>query len=131
MPWYYVIILWIFYSFNFGPSVVILKNYVIKKSFKISTAYDIWFSTYRPSNLMITADCALVLVFINFLWAVYDKTHLSNVAELTSIHNVYTLQQRTCCALDYTSLYIFYNCLIYLQVFTSNTTLLIPHLCSI
>ena len=42
------------------------------KSFKISTAYDVWFSRYRPSNLMITADFALVLVFRNFLWAVYD-----------------------------------------------------------
>ena len=41
------------------------------KSFKISTAYDAWFSRYHPSNWMITADFALLLVFINFLWAVY------------------------------------------------------------
>ena len=41
------------------------------KSFKISTAYDIWFLRYRRSNLMITADFALVVVFIKCLWAVY------------------------------------------------------------
>ena len=40
------------------------------KSFKISTFYDVWFSRYRPSNMKLTTDSALVLVFINFLWAV-------------------------------------------------------------
>ena len=40
------------------------------KSFNISTAYDIWVSRYRPSNLMLATDSALALVFINFLWAV-------------------------------------------------------------
>ena len=43
------------------------------KSFKISTACDIWFSRYRHLNLMIHADFSLVLVFIIFLWAVYMK----------------------------------------------------------
>ena len=38
------------------------------KSFKISTAYDVWFSRYRPSSLMLTTVFALVLVLINFLW---------------------------------------------------------------
>ena len=41
------------------------------KSFKTSTAYDVWFSRYRPSNLMITADFVMVLAFANFSWAVY------------------------------------------------------------
>ena len=41
------------------------------KSFKISTVYDVWFSRYHPSHLMIIPDFALVLVFLNFLWAVY------------------------------------------------------------
>ena len=46
-----------------------LKRPYDKKSFNISTAYDVRFSRYRPSNV-ITEDFALVLVFINFLWAV-------------------------------------------------------------
>ena len=37
------------------------------QSFKISTAYDGWFSRYRSSNLLITADFALMLMFIKFL----------------------------------------------------------------
>ena len=41
------------------------------KYFKISTAYDVWFSRYRPSNMKLATDSALVLLFINFLWAVY------------------------------------------------------------
>ena len=41
------------------------------KYFKISTAYDVWFSRHRPSNMKLVTDSALVLVFINFLWAVY------------------------------------------------------------
>ena len=40
------------------------------KSFKIATAYAVWFSRYRPSNLLITADFALLLVFIIFMWVV-------------------------------------------------------------
>ena len=39
--------------------------------FKISTAYDVWFSRYRLSKMKLATDSALVLVFINFLWAVY------------------------------------------------------------
>ena len=41
------------------------------KSFKISTAYEVWFSRYRPSSMKFVTNSALVLVFINFLWAVY------------------------------------------------------------
>ena len=41
------------------------------KSVKISAAHDLWFSRYRPSNMKLATDSALVLVFINFLWAVY------------------------------------------------------------
>ena len=41
------------------------------KSFKISAAYDVWLSIYRPSNMKLAAVSALALVFINFLWAVY------------------------------------------------------------
>ena len=44
------------------------------KSVKISAAHDLWFSRYRPSNMKLATDSALVLVFINFLWAVYDFT---------------------------------------------------------
>ena len=36
------------------------------KSIKISTAYDIWFSRYRHSNLMFPAESLLLLVFIIF-----------------------------------------------------------------
>ena len=46
--------------------------------FKILTAYDVGFSRYRPSNLKLATDSALVLVFINFLGAVYVQlTHFS------------------------------------------------------
>ena len=62
--WYYVMI----YGYFFWCS---LKGPCDTKSFKISTAYDVWFLRYRPSNLVITADFAMVLVFINLLWAVY------------------------------------------------------------
>ena len=40
-----------------GPCVI--------KSFKILTPYNIWFARYRPSDVLIPADFALVLVFIN------------------------------------------------------------------
>ena len=40
-------------------------------SFKISTAYDVPFLRYRPSNLILTTDSMLVLVFVNLLWAMY------------------------------------------------------------
>ena len=36
------------------------------KSVKFSTAYDVWFSRYRPSNLVLTTDSALVLAFVDF-----------------------------------------------------------------
>ena len=55
------------------------------KSFKISTAYDVWFSKYRPSNLVINANFAQVVVFINFVWAVYVPA---------VIHNNYTYDKR-------------------------------------
>ena len=51
MPWYYVMILGVIYSFYFGPWVILLYDHVIQKSVKISTAYDVWFSRYRPSNI--------------------------------------------------------------------------------
>ena len=41
------------------------------KTFQISTAYDVWFSRYRHSSLMVAPGSALVIVFINFLWTVY------------------------------------------------------------
>ena len=41
------------------------------KSCKISTAFDVWFSRYRPCNMKLSTDTAVVLVFINFLAAVY------------------------------------------------------------
>ena len=47
------------------------------KSFKISTVYDIWFSRYRPSNMKLATHSALVLVFINFLWAVYGRRQIA------------------------------------------------------
>ena len=43
------------------------------KTWKISTAYDVWFSRYWPSNMELATDSVLVLVFINFLWAMYIK----------------------------------------------------------
>ena len=39
------------------------------KSVKIPTA-DVWFPRYLPWNFTLTMEFALVLVFINFLWAV-------------------------------------------------------------
>ena len=75
MPWYDVMILWVICSFCFGPCVILLKWFCDIKSFKISTAYDVWFSRYRPSNLMLATDTdsAQVLMFINVLWVVYFK----------------------------------------------------------
>ena len=43
------------------------------KYFKISTAYGVWFSRCRHPNMTLATDSALVLVFINFLWAVYMR----------------------------------------------------------
>ena len=43
------------------------------KSLKILTAYDVWFSRYQPTNMKLATDSVLVIVFINFLWAVYIK----------------------------------------------------------
>ena len=59
-------------SFLFWTMWCSFKGPCDVKSFKISTAYNVWFSRYRPLNLMITANFALVLVFIYFLWAVYE-----------------------------------------------------------
>ena len=53
------------------------------KSFKVSTAYDVWFSRYRHSNLMLATDSALVLVFINTLWALYIYRIMYVLAWLT------------------------------------------------
>ena len=46
---------------------------------KISTAYDVLFSRYRPSNMKLATDVAMVLVFINFLWAVYSGVQCKEV----------------------------------------------------
>ena len=42
------------------------------KSLKILTAYDVWFLRYQSSNMKLATDSALVIVLINFLWAVYE-----------------------------------------------------------
>ena len=68
MPWYYAIISWPIYWFVLKH---VCKRLCDIKSSKISTAYDVWFSRYRPSNLMLAKETSPVLVFINFLWAVY------------------------------------------------------------
>ena len=56
MPWHYVIILWVAHPFYFGAWVLYWKT----------TAYNVWFSRSRPSNLMFTTGFALVLVFVTF-----------------------------------------------------------------
>ena len=40
-------------------------------SLNVSIAYNVSFPRYRPSNLMFTTDFAPMLVFENFLWAMY------------------------------------------------------------
>ena len=64
MPWFYVMNLWICCYFHFFCN----GWYSFKVPYdiwalKISTACDVWFSRYHPSNLMITADFTLVLVY--------------------------------------------------------------------
>ena len=71
MPWFYVMILWLSYSFKLRPYTVFFKEPCDIKSVKMSTAYDGMFSRHRHSNLMITTDFARVLVFVNSVWAVY------------------------------------------------------------
>ena len=72
MPWYYVMILGVIYTFYFEQcQCESVKGPCDIKYFKISTAYDVWFSRYRLSNMTLATDSALLLVFINFLWAVY------------------------------------------------------------
>ena len=51
MPWYFVIILWVFYLFSFRTMCCSVQGPCDIKSFKISTAYEVWFSRYRPPNL--------------------------------------------------------------------------------
>ena len=41
---------------------------------KIATAYDVWFSRYLPSNLILATDSALVHVFVIFFGAGYLVT---------------------------------------------------------
>ena len=41
LPWYYVLVLWVFYSFNFQNMWCPFKGPCDVKSFKISTAYDV------------------------------------------------------------------------------------------
>ena len=67
MPWYCVTILWVFHSFLFWTMCCSFSGIT---SFEFPMAYDVRFSWCRPSNLMLTTDFALVLVFTNFLWAV-------------------------------------------------------------
>ena len=85
MPRYYAMILWVSYYFLFWTMWSSYKEPYDMRSFKISTAGDVWFWRYRPSNVMITADFPQVLVFINFLWAVYI---LTNHHKLNFLSNV-------------------------------------------
>ena len=72
MPRYFVMVLGVIYSFYFfGPMCNSVKRSCDIKSYKISIAYDVWFSGYRPFNMKLATDSALVPVFMNFLWAVY------------------------------------------------------------
>ena len=67
MQWFYGCFL-----FCFWKMWCHIKGLCDIKFFKMWTAYDVWLSRYRPSNLMITVDFALVLVIINFFGAVYS-----------------------------------------------------------
>ena len=62
--------LWVFHPFYFGPRVALLNDRV---KFKKSTTYNVWFSRNRSSSFIFTPDFALVLVFVNFLWVVYNN----------------------------------------------------------
>ena len=55
----------------FVTGAILLKYHMIYKHRNFQQPMMFGFSIYHPSNLMITADFTLVLVFINFLWAVY------------------------------------------------------------
>ena len=66
MSWYYVVILWEFYHCLFWTMQRLFKRPYDIKALNISTAEDAWFSRYRTSKLVITADFPLVLVFIIF-----------------------------------------------------------------
>ena len=59
-----LVLFWTVYQSVKGPCEIM--------HFKISTAYGVWFLRYRPSNMKLATDSALVLVFKNFLWAVYN-----------------------------------------------------------
>ena len=65
-------------------------------SLKIWTAYDVCFSRYRPSNSMLATDCALVLVFINFLWVVYLSCRVSIVKVLEKFDHGITVRSVVC-----------------------------------
>ena len=73
MPSFYVMILGLIYSFYFGHMCNSVKGPCDIKSLKILTAYDVWFSRYQTSNMKLATDSALVIVFINFLLAVYNS----------------------------------------------------------
>ena len=62
MQWYYVMILWVILLFLFWTMSCSFKGPCNIKSFKISTAYDVWFSRYRPLNLMIGAGVHKLIV---------------------------------------------------------------------
>ena len=53
------------------------------KYLKISTVYDVWLSGYRPSNMKLATDSALVLVFINFLWTVYKGMTCASISAIS------------------------------------------------
>ena len=58
-------------SFWFWAVCCAFKGPCDIRLFKISTAYDVCFSRYLPSNLMLITDFALVLEFVNLLWVVF------------------------------------------------------------
>ena len=59
------------FLFFFVTGAILLKYHMIYQHWNFQQPMMFGFSRYHPSNLMITADFTLVLVFINFLWAVY------------------------------------------------------------
>ena len=72
LPWFYVMILWVILLVLFWTMCDSVKGPCDIKLFQISTTYVFWFSRYRPFNLMLATDSTLVIVFINFLWEVYQ-----------------------------------------------------------
>ena len=108
MPWYYVVILWVFFILFFWTMWCSLKGPCDKKSIKISTAYDVWFSRNCPSNLVMTADFALVLVFFGAVddiilwkiigfyssrWDIISATAVNLVSEIKTAKATFTVSR--------------------------------------